>query len=200
MPPTHPAPRHGRPLLRQAFRQAVEVVVIAALAAVLHALRGTIAPAGIVWLVTLLAAVKTLFFLVENLQHILLATAHEIAYHRFLGLMGVNMAQITLSFALDYWILESAVPRSFTGFDPATMTPLGTFFDCVFYSVLNFSFFGFGAILPESIPAKIVTLLEVVLAFFTVIFLLSDFISLKDSLRGGPRHGRLVAGREVADD
>jgi hypothetical protein len=30
-----------------------------------------------------------------------------------------------------------------------------------------------------------VTLLEVVLAFFTVIFLLSDFISLKDSLRGG---------------
>ena len=31
------------------------------------------------------------------------------------------------------------------------------------------------------------TLLEVVLAFFTVIFLLSDFISLKDSLRGG--HG-----------
>jgi hypothetical protein len=49
--------------------------------------------------------------------------------------------------------------------------------------VLNFSFFGFGDIMPQTIPAKIVTLLEVVLAFFTVIFLLSDFISLKDSLR-----------------
>ena len=35
----------------------------------------------------------------------------------------------------------------------------------------------------KTIPAKIVTLLEVILAFFTVIFLLSDFISLKDSLR-----------------
>ena len=57
------------------------------------------------------------------------------------------------------------------------------FFDCFYYSVLNFSFFGFGEILPQTAAAKIVTLLEVVLAFFTVIFLLSDFISLKDSLR-----------------
>jgi hypothetical protein len=57
------------------------------------------------------------------------------------------------------------------------------FFDCCFYSVLNFSFFGFGDIMPQTVPAKLVTLMEVVLAFFTVIFLLSDFISLKDSLR-----------------
>ena len=64
-----------------------------------------------------------------------------------------------------------------------TTTPARMFFDCFFYSVLNFSFFGFGDIMPQTIPAKIVTLLEVILAFFTVIFLLSDFISLKDSLR-----------------
>jgi hypothetical protein len=37
--------------------------------------------------------------------------------------------------------------------------------------------------MPQTVPAKLVTLMEVVLAFFTVIFLLSDFISLKDSLR-----------------
>jgi hypothetical protein len=58
-------------------------------------------------------------------------------------------------------------------------------FDCFFYSLLNFTFFGFGDITPQLIPAKLVTLMEVTLAFFTVIFLLSDFISLKDSLRGG---------------
>jgi len=176
-----------RPLRRQAVRQVVEVAAIAGLAIVLHLLRssGHVTVEAACWAVTLGAAVKTGYFLFENLQHILLATAHEIAYHRFLALMGVNMAQITLSFALDFWLLESAVPRSFSGFDPATMTAAGTFFDCCFYSVLNFSFFGFGEILPQTVPAKLVTLLEVILAFFTVIFLLSDFISLKDSLRGG---------------
>ena len=42
---------------------------------------------------------------------------------------------------------------------------------------------------PQTIPAKIVTMMEVILAFFTVIFLLSDFISLKDSLRGEKKRG-----------
>jgi hypothetical protein len=173
-------------LPRQAARQGAEVLVILLLAAAVHAAwaGGLIGPPGVCLLVVAIALAKTAYFLVENLQHILLATSHEMPYHRFLGLMGVNMAQITLSFACDFWLLETAEQGSFTGFDPATMTPAGIFFDCLFYSVLNFSFFGFGEILPRTIPAKLVTLLEVVLAFFTVIFLLSDFISLKNSLRG----------------
>ena len=164
-----------------------EVVGIAVLAAVVHRAwaAGVLGPEAICLLVMAIALAKTAYFLVENLQHILLATSHEIPYHRFLLLMGVNMAQITLSFAFDFWLLESADPGSFSGFDAAATSPGGIFFDCFFYSVLNFSFFGFGDITPRAIPAKVVTLLEVILAFFTVIFLLSDFISLKDSLRGG---------------
>jgi len=173
-------------LPRQAARQGAEVLVMLLLAAAVHAAwtTGLVGPQGVCLAVVVLALAKTAYFLVENLQHILLATSHEMPYHRFLGLMGVNMAQITLSFAVDFWLLESAEAGSFTGFDPTAMTPTGVFFDCLFYSVLNFSFFGFGEILPQTIPAKLVTLLEVVLAFFTVIFLLSDFISLKNSLRG----------------
>ena len=45
-----------------------------------------------------------------------------------------------------------------------------------------------GPVSPQSIPAKLVTLMEVTLAFFTVIFLLSDFISLKDALRSEGQH------------
>ena len=168
----------------QRTRQAVETVAILALAGIVHELwrMGVVPPPAICWLVTGLALLKTAFFFAENLQHILLATAHEIPYHRFLGLMGVNMAQITASFALDFFLLEAAKPGSLSGFDPGLGEPR-ILFDCLFYSTLNFTFFGFGDVTPESIPAKLVTLMEVTLAFFTVIFLLSDFISLKDSLR-----------------
>ena len=176
----------GRPLRAQVGRQVGEVVVIGLIAAGVHRAwaSGLLGPRGVCLLVAAIAVAKTAYFLLENLQHILLATSHEIPYHRFLGLMGVNMAQITLSFALDFWLLELAEPGSFSGFTPA-MAPGAVLFDCGFYSVLNFSFFGFGEIMPQTPPAKVVTLLEVILAFFTVIFLLSDFISLKDSLRGG---------------
>jgi hypothetical protein len=172
---------------RQIVRQSAEVLVIAALAAALHRAwsTGALDSRVVCLVVVALAVAKTGYFLLENLQHILLATSHEIPYHRFLALMGVNMAQITLSFALDFWLLEMADRGSFSGFEEGGLTAGGVFFDCCFYSVLNFSFFGFGDIMPRTIPAKVVTLLEVILAFFTVIFLLSDFISLTDSLRRG---------------
>jgi len=186
--PSAPAAPVAVSVSRQVVRQTTEVVLVAALAAVIHVglTAGLLPPRGACLLVAVVATLKTGYFLAENLQHILLATRQEMLYHRFLALMGVNMAQITLSFALDYWLLETAERGSFTGFETAT-TPAVVFFDCFFYSVLNFSFFGFGEILPRTVPAKIVTLLEVVLAFFTVIFLLSDFISLKKSLRGSRR-------------
>ncbi|MFM7208161.1 MAG: ion channel [Planctomycetaceae bacterium] len=184
MPAPFSAAAASGPLARQAGRQLLEVVVIAAATAgVVAAWRGVpLSSQTVSLVVVVLALAKTAYFLLENLQHILLATSHEIPYHRFLALMGVNMTQITLSFALDYWVLESADRGSFSGF-AAEPGPGMVFFDCFFYSVLNFSFFGFGDIMPQTIPAKVVTLMEVVLAFFTVIFLLSDFISLKDSLR-----------------
>jgi hypothetical protein len=56
-------------------------------------------------------------------------------------------------------------------------------FECFYFSVLNFSFFGYGDITPAHIPGKVIMLLEVVTAFSTVIFLLSDFASMKESMR-----------------
>ena len=57
---------------------------------------------------------------------------------------------------------------------------------CRHPSTLNFSFFGYSEIMPQTVPAKIANLTEIVMAFVTVIFLLSDFISLKDSIRSQP--------------
>ena len=108
-------------------------------------------------------------------------------YHKVLGLMGVNMTQITLSFALDFWLLETGDAESFSSINAAWSRP-ELIFEFFFFSVLNFSFFGFGDVTPLTVPAKLVTMMEVLLAFFTVIFLLSDFVSLKDSLRVRRRH------------
>jgi hypothetical protein len=175
---------------QQMFRQTFEVVVIVVVALSIQAIwsQQWMSSHAVCLLVMTLALAKTAFFFVENLQHILLATSHNIPYHRFLGLMGVNMAQITLSFALDYWCLESADKGSFSAFQES-WSQAEILFECFFFSVLNFSFFGFGDVTPQTIPAKIVTMMEVILAFFTVIFLLSDFISLKDSLRDEKKRG-----------
>lgn len=171
-------------LAAQIIRQGGEVVVIVLVAMGLQMLWGAHWLTGHAFClaVVVVALVKTVFFFVENLQQILLAVQDNVPYHRVLGLMGVNMAQITLSYAMDFWCLETAEAESFSSIN-AAWSQGEQLFEFFFFSVLNFSFFGFGDVTPQTIPAKLVTMMEVVLAFFTVIFLLSDFVSLKDSLR-----------------
>jgi Ion channel len=176
-------------IIGQIIRQGGEVVVIIAVAVLLQALwfQSWMSAHAFCLVVLAVAFGKTVFFFVENLQHILMATRDNMAYHKVLGLMGVNMAQITLSFALDFWCLETAEPASFSSIE-AAWGRAELIFEFFFFSVLNFSFFGFGDVTPLTVPAKLVTMMEVLLAFFTVIFLLSDFVSLKDSLRVRKRH------------
>ena len=126
--------------------------------------------------------VKSIFFGQENLQQLYDAARSDLSHHRFLLLMAINMTQMILSFALDFHLLYLIDPSAFLGIG-MDLPMAEVLFDFFYLSTLNFSFFGYSEILPQTIPAKLVNLTEIVLAFITVIFLLSDFVSLKDSIR-----------------
>jgi hypothetical protein len=165
-------------------RQGGETLAIVLLALLVRYLyvQGTLSSGAACWIIVVLALGKAIWFVTENLYQLLQAAAANMPYHKFMVLMMVNTAQIILSFALDYWVLQTAYPNSLGGINPDFTQP-ELMFECLYYSVLDFSFFGYGDITPQTIPAKLVTMMEVVLAFFTMIFVLSDFISLKESLR-----------------
>ena len=139
---------------------------------------------GKTWLAALVVIVawcKTAFFGTENLQELWQASLRNLPYHRFMLLMLVNMSQIITSFALDYHCLQLLDRGSFGGIRES-LSSVELVFECFYFSVLNFTFFGYGDVTPQTIPAKLLTMTEIILAFVTVIFLLSDFISLKESL------------------
>lgn len=136
----------------------------------------------LLWLIAGWSFVKTCYYYAENLRYIQEAATTNLTYYRFLTLVAYNMAQITISYSLDFFCLEKIDHDSLSGIDPELTGP-ALLFECFYFSVLNFSFFGYGDIIPDHIPAKLVMLLEVITAFATVIFLLSDFVSMKDSMR-----------------
>ena len=132
--------------------------------------------------VILVSLAKTAFFGFENIRQLFEATRRNLPYHHFMMLMLVNMTQIILSFGLDFHCLQIVNQASFS-VDLKSASLFETVFEFVYYSTLNFTFFGYGDVTPQTIPAKFITMTEILLAFITVIFLLSDFISLKESLR-----------------
>ena len=141
----------------------------------------TLPKAMIFILIVVICWVKTAWFSLETSHQLVSATRKNMPYHRFLYIMGINMTQIVLSFAIDFYVLIRLDTTSFNGINPAFSQP-ELLFECLYFSVLNFSFFGYGDITPNIIPSKIVTITEIVLAFSTVIFILSDFITLKESI------------------
>jgi hypothetical protein len=167
------------------WREPLEFVALFAVAGGILWCQGRLGPdakPNLAIAVAVWAGLKTFYYFAETLRHLLHATAADLAYHRFLLLIAYNMAQITLSYAMDFYCLYRIDPTSLSGIDPA-ITPGEVMFECFYFSVLNFSFFGYGDITPVHVPGKVVMLLEVITAFSTVIFLLSDFVSMKESMR-----------------
>lgn len=148
----------------------------------LHAMWGDEARQALLVTVAVWAAFKTLYYFSETLRHLMEVTNRDLTYHWFLILIAYNMAQITFSYAIDFYCLYQIDPTSLSGIDPE-LHGAELMFECFYFSVLNFSFFGYGDITPAHVPGKVVMLLEVVTAFSTVIFLLSDFVSMKESVR-----------------
>jgi hypothetical protein len=141
----------------------------------------TIPPSTTVLLVIAGCWTKSILFGFENMRQLFAAARQNLSHHRFLILMAINMTQMIMSFAFDFHVLYRINPSCFTGIGNG-VSQYEALFDFFYLSTLNFSFFGYSDILPQTIPAKIVNLTEIVLAFVTVIFLLSDFMSLKESI------------------
>lgn len=141
-----------------------------------------LAPALTAWLVVLVALAKTSFWVRFAIRRIIDVAARDIPFHQFLVFMVINVLMVTFSFGVDFFCLIWVAPESFTGI-PADFGVGLRLFECYYFSVLNFTNFGYGEILPRTIPGKLLVMVEDLLSFFTIILILSDFVSLKESIQ-----------------
>jgi hypothetical protein len=125
---------------------------------------------------------KSFYFIHFLFKQIIEASKRDTLYYRFLVFMAINVALIILSFSIDYFCLSEIEHNSFSGVAWHISTA-ERFFDFLYFSILAFTNFGYDQIAPSNIAAKIIISTELLISFATIIFILSDFISLKDSLQ-----------------
>jgi hypothetical protein len=137
--------------------------------------------AYIIGLIFLFALTKSIYFILGSFRRILKLTKNNIRYHEFLLFIALNISLIIFSFAIDYICLFQIDPTSFSGISPG-LPFYQTVFKFFSFSVLIFSNLGVAKIIPESMTAEALMIFEAMLSFITIIFILSDFVSLKESL------------------
>jgi hypothetical protein len=129
----------------------------------------------------LIALSKCIYFIEHSFRKIEEASINDISYNRFIVIILTNVLLIVVSFAVDYGCLEVIQPGSFKG-----LLPEGGFWDRSFefsyFSLLSFTTVAFGDILPIAKSARMLTILEVGVAYLTTIIIISNFVQIKESI------------------
>jgi hypothetical protein len=139
--------------------------------------------------VLIFAALKSFMFMFQSLQKVIDVSKNDTPYYQFLIFLSLNITLIILSFAIDYYCLYKAKADCFVGVQH-TKSSIYIFIDFIFLSIMAFTNFGYGNLVATSMLAKFVLTLELLISYAFIIFILSDFISLKDSLAQRKRNGK----------
>jgi len=128
-----------------------------------------------------LALCKSLYFVAHSFRKIEEASVTNLTYNKFLVIILTNILLIVISFAVDYSCIQEIDPASFTGLTKDQTA--GTIaFDLTYFSILSFTSVAYGDIVPVTMAAKMLAIMEVVVAYITTIIIISNFVQIKESI------------------
>lgn len=122
---------------------------------------------------------KGFYYVLYSLEKVTESYVKEKSFNWFLMQMTLVMGFVVLSFALDYSILYQNDNTSFKLLETSMLASVLEFF---WYSFFVFTTLGFGEIVPQSSMAKLITSIEVVISFITIIYIVSNFQNIQKSL------------------
>lgn len=125
--------------------------------------------------VLLFAIIKVVYFLFFTLYRIENHLRHNVSsFYRCMISFGTVIVLFILSFSLDYLCLSDCNEQAFSG--KVQDAPLIVqFFEFNYFSLVTFATIGFGDIVPISLGAKLVVMMEITTSFIMVVFILSNF-------------------------
>lgn len=132
-------------------------------------------------IIPLVAFLKIVFFVYQSYRIVIDVIEHNVLYHKFLGITTLNIFFIVCSFSVDYFCIYEVNPLSFEGINPKFTTG-EIIFECFYFSVLNYTNFGYGAIIPLTVATKSLVIMEDLVSFMTILYVLTDFVTLKQSI------------------
>jgi hypothetical protein len=132
--------------------------------------------------IAFISFLKTIYFIIFNYKNILSVSKNDTPYYTFLVFICINVMLIIFSFAVDYTCLYWIDPTSFSNIrEPISLSRM--FFEFIYISILSYTNFGFAESLSLSGFAKLIIIFQDVIAYAMTIFILADFVSLKESLK-----------------
>lgn len=131
-------------------------------------------------IIILCMILKIGYIITQSFKSIIGIVKKGTAYHQYLLYVSFIAIIITASYGSDFFALQLLAPDSFDGMEGIT-NEFEVFFKMFYLSLLLFTNLGVADISPASTYSEILVMSEGIIAFVSLIFMLSDFTSLRES-------------------
>lgn len=125
----------------------------------------------LVYLIVFLALTKSCYFTVFTLRQVKRSIEQCHSFAKLLWVFGMLILMVIVSFAIDFSCLDAVDGNSFqmgTGNkDGGLLQGLFSFF---YFSVVTFASVGYGDMVPLTVPAKVLVILEIGHSFILIVF------------------------------
>ncbi|WP_031428484.1 potassium channel family protein [Flavimarina sp. Hel_I_48] len=122
------------------------------------------------WSILVFALVKTYFIVRLSFDQLMKIIGQSHLLSHILVLFGLLISMIIISFAFDFTSLQFFDPQNFKFSYKMGITGIKIFFEHIYFSTITFSSVGYGDVVPISVLAKTLVMLEIGLRFFVLVF------------------------------
>lgn len=127
---------------------------------------------------------KNFYFLISAFQKISDTIDENVNYVQFLTAIFISIFLIIFSFSIDFVFLFYYASDSIVGIYDSNV--FGAFFYCFFLSASIFLNLGFSDIIPHSLAAKTIVLIEMGMSVVFMIGIVANFSGIRDVFREEP--------------
>ena len=104
-------------------------------------------------LVVIIALIKLGMLFFDSYNKIMEISMKNVAFHKFLIFMFINVMILIISFSVDFLCLYEINPSNFEGL-PKNLSYGELFFEFIYLSMLGFNNLGFYDVVPKSMAAR----------------------------------------------
>ncbi len=127
------------------------------------------------YFVVFIALIKSCYFTFFTFKQVTKSIEKCHSFKQLLWIFGLLVFLIIFSYSADFTCLFVADSNSFNSGSTNIATPyLNQLFDFFYFSVVTFASIGYGDIVPVSLSAKLIVMLEIGQSFVLIVFGLSN--------------------------